>query len=63
MGHAIEVQLRTSASELLQTQVNKRTLGNCSLKVSALRLGYMGLRHGDRPATNTQPAGALIEHS
>lgn len=40
--------------------MHKRTLGNSSLKVSALGLGCMGLSHGYRPATDTEQAIALI---
>ena len=37
-----------------------RTLGNSSLKVSALGLGCMGLSHGYGPATDTRQAVSLI---
>lgn len=40
--------------------MHKRTLGNSSLKVSALGLGCMGLSHGYGPATDTQQAISLI---
>src|SRR4029078_6062468 len=40
--------------------MQKRTLGNSGLHVSALGLGCMGLSHGMGPATDTQQAIALI---
>lgn len=43
-----------------EINMHKRTLGNSSLKVSALCLGCMGLSHGYGPATDTEQAIALI---
>ncbi|MDN7437094.1 aldo/keto reductase [Burkholderia multivorans] len=40
--------------------MQKRTLGNSTLEVSALGLGCMGLSHGYGPATDTDQAVALI---
>ncbi|HEJ6137424.1 TPA: aldo/keto reductase [Pseudomonas aeruginosa] len=40
--------------------MQKRTLGNSTLEVSALGLGCMGLSHGYGPATDTGQAVALI---
>ncbi|SCC94474.1 Aldo/keto reductase protein [Thiomonas sp. X19] len=40
--------------------MQKRTLGNTNLEVSALGLGCMGLSHGYGPATGRQEAIALI---
>ncbi|MEX3772961.1 aldo/keto reductase [Pseudomonas sp. MYb118] len=43
--------------------MQKRTLGNSSLEVSALGLGCMGLSHGYGPATDTQQSVSLIRHA
>lgn len=43
--------------------MQKRTLGNSSLEVSALGLGCMGLSHGYGPATDTQQAVSLIRQA
>ena len=50
----------TWASFKGNTTMQKRTLGNSTLEVSALGLGCMGLSHGYGPATGTSQAVALI---
>jgi aryl-alcohol dehydrogenase-like predicted oxidoreductase len=40
--------------------MQKRTLGNSGLEVSAIGLGCMGLSYGYGPATDTQDAIKLI---
>jgi aryl-alcohol dehydrogenase-like predicted oxidoreductase len=40
--------------------MQKRELGRSGLEVSAIGLGYMGLRHGYGPATDRQRAIELV---